>query len=75
MSRLALSRQPLLTTPLQNASIWTGRVDGLEVLKGDILLDGGLIKSVGHVEQYVLDTYEDLVTVDAAGAWVSPGCV
>ena len=60
---------------LQDASIWTGVVDGLEVINGDILLDGGLIKRIGHIEQAVLDAYNDLVIVDAAGAWVSPGCV
>ena len=60
---------------LQDASIWTGGVDGLEVVRGDVLLDGGLIKRVGHIEQAALDAYNDLVIVDAAGAWVSPGCV
>ncbi|KAH9935457.1 composite domain of metallo-dependent hydrolase [Fomitopsis serialis] len=62
-------------TLIKNASIWTGRVDGLEVLHGDVLLDGGLIKRVGHIEQDMLDVYDDLTTVDAAGAWVSPGIV
>ncbi|KZT72054.1 composite domain of metallo-dependent hydrolase [Daedalea quercina L-15889] len=62
-------------TLIRNASIWTGRVDGLEVLHGDVLLDGGLIKRVGQVEQDVLDAYNDLVIIEAAGAWVSPGIV
>ncbi|TFY65180.1 hypothetical protein EVJ58_g2133 [Rhodofomes roseus] len=62
-------------TLIKNASIWTGRVDGLEVLHGDVLLDGGLIKRVGPIEQDVLETYDDLTTIDAAGAWVSPGIV
>lgn len=60
-------------TLLRNATIWTGRVSGHEVIRGDVLLDKGLIKAVGHVKQSVLDTYNDLVTVDVAGAWVTPG--
>lgn len=59
----------------QNATIWTGRVEGLEVIKGDLLLHNGLIKDVGNVDRAILDSIraEDLVTVDAKGAWVSPG--
>lgn len=60
-------------TLLKNATIWTGRVSGYEVIKGDILLDKGLIKSVGRVKQSVLNEYSDLVTVNVAGAWVTPG--
>ncbi|OCH88874.1 carbohydrate esterase family 9 protein [Obba rivulosa] len=62
-------------TLIRNATIWTGRVDGLEVLKGDILLDKGLIKEVGPIEGSLLESLDDLVTLDAEGAWVSPGIV
>lgn len=60
-------------TLLRNATIWTGRVKGLEVLEGDILLDKGLIKAVGKIDTKVLNLYTDLVTVDVNGAWVTPG--
>ncbi|KAF7375144.1 Carbohydrate esterase family 9 protein [Mycena sanguinolenta] len=59
---------------VKNATIWTGRVDGLEVLKGDIFMDGGIVVSVGVIEQSVLDSHEHDI-VDAQGAWVTPGIV
>ncbi|KDR75829.1 hypothetical protein GALMADRAFT_248549 [Galerina marginata CBS 339.88] len=62
-------------TLLRNATIWTGLVSGHEVIVGDILLDQGLIKEFGTVKQSVLDSYKDLVVVDAGGAWVTPGIV
>lgn len=62
-----------LPTLLRNASIWTGRVSGHEVIVGDVFLDKGLIKEVGTVKRSVLDTYKDLVIIDAAGSWVTPG--
>ncbi|EJF61654.1 composite domain of metallo-dependent hydrolase [Dichomitus squalens LYAD-421 SS1] len=62
-------------TLITNATIWTGRIDGLEVLRGDILLDGGLIKRVGVVDDDLLDQYAHLVRVDAQGQWVSPGII
>lgn len=59
---------------IKNATIWTGRVSGLEVVVGDLLLSKGLIKAVGDIDQHVLDAYgSDLVVADAGGAWVSPG--
>ncbi|TRM69894.1 hypothetical protein BD626DRAFT_422385 [Schizophyllum amplum] len=64
-------------TLLRNATIWTGRVDGLEIIKGDLLLDKGSIKGLGVVDAGVLAQYSaaDLNTIDAEGAWVSPGIV
>ncbi|KAJ7636946.1 hypothetical protein FB45DRAFT_1139042 [Roridomyces roridus] len=59
-------------TLIRNASIWTGQDDGNEVVHGDILLDGGLIKQVGSVNA---SGYANLVVLDAAGAWVTPGIV
>ncbi|KAF7330339.1 Carbohydrate esterase family 9 protein [Mycena venus] len=59
---------------VKNATIWTGRVDGLEVLRGDIFMDGGIIVAVGVVEKSVLDSHEHDV-VDAQGAWVTPGII
>ncbi|KAI0828485.1 carbohydrate esterase family 9 protein [Trametes gibbosa] len=62
-------------TLIQNATIWTGRVGGLEVLHGDILLDGGIVKRVGHVGSAEVEGYTALARVDAQGKWVSPGIV
>ncbi|KAJ7589790.1 hypothetical protein C8J56DRAFT_1139426 [Mycena floridula] len=58
---------------LRNATIWTGRVDGFEVIKGEILMDGGIIKAVGRVDKALLPA--DVSIVDVKGAWVSPGIV
>ncbi|PBK99152.1 carbohydrate esterase family 9 protein [Armillaria gallica] len=64
-------------TLLKNATIWTGRVNGLEVVRGDILLDKGIIKAVGVIDPDALAAYtvQDLVTHDVGGAWISPGIV
>ena len=64
-------------TLIRNATIWTGRVDGLEIIKGDLLLDKGLVKGLGVVDPKVLAHYgaDALNTIDADGAWVSPGYV
>ncbi|KAL1938740.1 hypothetical protein VTO73DRAFT_11343 [Trametes versicolor] len=62
-------------TLIKNATIWTGRVDGLEILHGDILLDAGLIRRVGVIEESELEAYAELAHVDAQGKWVSPGIV
>ncbi|KAJ6553541.1 composite domain of metallo-dependent hydrolase [Mycena vulgaris] len=59
---------------VKNTTIWTGRMDGLEVLKGDIFMNGGIIVATGVVEQSLLDLLEHDV-VDAQGAWVTPGIV
>ncbi|KAJ7150973.1 carbohydrate esterase family 9 protein [Mycena crocata] len=59
-------------TLIRNASIWTGRDDGNEIVYGDILLDKGIIQKVGSVDAR---SYADAVVVDAAGGWVSPGIV
>ena len=64
---------------IQNAKIWTGRKNGTHVIRADILLDKGLIKSIGHLRgsaaQLQLDYGKELVVVDAKGAWVTPGIV
>ena len=63
-------------TLLRNATIWTGRVDGHEVIQGDILLDKGIIKRVGAISESILKSYGDtLVIKEAHGSWVTPGCV
>ncbi|KAJ7154776.1 carbohydrate esterase family 9 protein [Mycena filopes] len=59
-------------TLIYNATIWTGRHDGKEVIQGDIIVDKGLIKQLGAVDS---SGYADIELFDAAGAWVSPGLV
>jgi hypothetical protein len=61
---------------LRNATIWTGGINGLEIVKGDMLLDRGLIKAVGRIGPGVLQKYKtDLVTLELDEAWVTPGYV
>ncbi|KAH7929866.1 composite domain of metallo-dependent hydrolase [Leucogyrophana mollusca] len=62
---------------IRNASIWTGRLNGLEVHKGDLFLENGLIKAVGDVDPSLLERYDskDITIADAKGAWVTPGIV
>lgn len=50
---------------IRNATLWTGRVQGMEVVKGDLLLDWGLIVAVGEVAEGLLR--DDRSTVDANG--------
>lgn len=61
---------------LRRARIWTGEKNGTEVIRGDILLDMGLIKAVGHVALRDLKAFKDeLIIIDAKNAWVTPGIV
>jgi hypothetical protein len=60
-------------TLIRNATIWTGQDNGNVVIRGDILIDKGLIKKVGSIDESVLRSYADIVVLDAAGSWVSPG--
>ena len=61
---------------LRRARIWTGEKNGTEVIRGDILLDMGLIKAVGHVARHELKAFnDDLIIIDAKNAWVTPGIV
>ncbi|KXN85387.1 hypothetical protein AN958_11487 [Leucoagaricus sp. SymC.cos] len=62
-------------TLIKNATIWTGRVSGFEVVRGDILVDQGLIQAIGDIEPSYLSNFAELLTVDANGAWVTPGIV
>lgn len=69
--RFDVGTKPVL---IRNATIWTGQLNGLEIIKGDIFLDKGIIKEVGRVGLEHLNAVSDLVTFDAEGAWVTPGC-
>ncbi|KAH8116645.1 composite domain of metallo-dependent hydrolase [Phellopilus nigrolimitatus] len=71
--RFALGSKPTL---IRNATIWTGRTNGLEIIEGDILLDTGIIKAVGTVEEALLQQLDHAVEIiDADGAWITPGIV
>lgn len=63
-------------TLIQNAKIWTGKKNGTEIIRADILLDKGLIKSIGHLRGFALNTYgKELDIRDANDSWVTPGLV
>jgi hypothetical protein len=71
--RFVFGKRPTL---LRNATIWTGGINGLEIVEGDLLLDRGLIKAVGKIQQNVLQAYTtDLIVIDLGAAWVTPGYV
>ena len=60
-------------TLIKNATLWTGRANGHEVVIGSLLLDKGIIKDIGIIEQSVIEAYDNLVEIDVGGAWVTPG--
>ena len=71
--RFEAGTQPIL---IKNAKIWTGDLNGTEVVNADVLLDKGIIQGIGRVEQAQLKAFKDeLVVIDAKGAWVTPGYV
>jgi len=60
---------------IRNATIWTGRVQGLEVIEGDVFLMNGIIKAVGHVDlqSMGLNDRDEVEILNAHGAYVTPG--
>ena len=61
---------------IKSGIIWTGRKNGTEVIHGDILLDKGIIKDVGHLRDGALEAYgSELIAIDAKGAWITPGII
>ncbi len=65
--------KPLL---IKNATIWTGRLDGEEIIYGgDVLLEDGVIQAVGRVGEGVIANIEgaEAEVLEAKGAWVTPG--
>lgn len=52
---------------IRNATIWTGRVQGLEVIHGDLLLEGGIIKHIGPTHEGFVDGLGDFAEIDAHG--------
>ncbi|KAJ7056558.1 hypothetical protein C8F01DRAFT_1233681 [Mycena amicta] len=71
-SRAASDRFQLGTRDvwIKNGTLWTARVNGLEVLKGDIYIQGGIIKAIGTISKSLLAGEYD--TVDVKGAWLTP---
>lgn len=62
-------------TLILNATIFTGEKNATVPVHGDILLDRGIVKSLGNVTKDVLELLEkmNVTTVDAKGGWVTPG--
>ncbi|KZT35524.1 hypothetical protein SISSUDRAFT_1064386 [Sistotremastrum suecicum HHB10207 ss-3] len=63
-------------TFIRNATIWTGGRDGTELVYGDVLLDGGIVKALGYIPDQMLKGVKGRVnTIDAYGSWVTPGLI
>jgi hypothetical protein len=60
-------------TWIKNGVIFTGEKNGTVIVKGDLLLDKGIVKAIGRIPGWMLDKVENLTTVDAHGAWITPG--
>jgi hypothetical protein len=62
---------------IRNATIWTGHLQGLEIIAGDVFLMNGIIKTVGRVdlESMGLNDRDKVEILDAHGAYVTPGYV
>ncbi|KAH9999801.1 hypothetical protein BJV77DRAFT_1058149 [Russula vinacea] len=59
-------------TIIRNATIWTGEKNGTEIIYGDLLLDKGIVKAIGEVQRTPV---HEAHTIDARGAWVTPGLI
>ncbi|KAL5518561.1 hypothetical protein ACEPAH_244 [Sanghuangporus vaninii] len=64
-------------TLIKNATVWTGNNVGKEIVKGDILIDQGLIKVFGDKVDLRSESLNELSVdiVDAEGGWITPGIV
>ena len=62
-------------TLIRNCVIFTGKNNGTEVIRGDILLDKGVIKGLGKISGRVIDDTPNLTIIDANHAWVTPGLI
>ena len=63
-------------TLIRNAVIFTGKDNGSDIVRGDLLLDKGVVRQVGDDLSYLIEEYRggrNLTIVDADGAWVTPG--
>ncbi|KIY53424.1 hypothetical protein FISHEDRAFT_33245 [Fistulina hepatica ATCC 64428] len=60
---------------IKNATIWTGRHNGTEILTStDIFLNHGIIRALGNANGSITDS-ESLQIINASGAWLTPGLV
>jgi hypothetical protein len=60
-------------TWIKNGVIFTGEGNGTVVINGDLFLDKGIVRAIGRIPGWMLDQAENLTTVDAHGAWITPG--
>lgn len=60
-------------TWIKNGMIFTGEQNGTVIVKGDLLLDKGIVKAIGRIPGWMLDQVENLTTVNANNAWITPG--
>lgn len=60
-------------TWIKHGLIFSGEKNGTVIIKGDLLLDKGIVKAIGRIPGWMLDEVENLTTVDARGAWITPG--
>lgn len=60
-------------TWIKNGVIFTGEKNGTVIVKGDLLLDKGIVKAIGRIPGWMLDQVDNLTTVNAHGAWITPG--
>ncbi|KAI0920873.1 hypothetical protein AcW2_006015 [Taiwanofungus camphoratus] len=62
-------------TLIKNATLWTGARNGAEIVYGDVYLDQGIVKGIGYIPEHLYADIDDMLVVDAKGAWVTPGLV
>ncbi|RDB22753.1 hypothetical protein Hypma_010022 [Hypsizygus marmoreus] len=62
-------------TLIKNAVIFTGEQHGNVLIRGNVFLDKGIVKSIGKVPRYLIKNTPNVTVVDANGAWVTPGLV
>ncbi|KAH9858830.1 hypothetical protein C2E23DRAFT_800280 [Lenzites betulinus] len=60
---------------VRNATIWTGFSSGSEILRGDVLLNNGLILSISQGAFDVLTKRRNVTIIEANGAWLTPGII
>lgn len=60
-------------TLIRDATIFTGKDNGTEIIHGDILLEKGIVRGIGRIPARVIDEAENLTVIEAHGAWVTPG--
>ena len=52
---------------VRNATIWSGVLDGTQIIHGDVLLDKGIIKHVGALPAEALSKLRDVHVIEAEG--------